>query len=147
MARAVLDTSVLVSAFLTPQGPPGRVLDAAEDGAFLLCLSPAIVEETRHVLLREPKLRKRYAYTEAHVAALSEGLLAAAELVSELPDLSGTVPLDPKGDMIVATAVASGAAWLVTGDRRHLLALGRYGDVRIVTPRAFLEELGLEKLG
>lgn len=42
--------------------------------------------------------------------------------------------------MIVATAVAAGADCLVTGDR-HLLALGRYGGIRIVTPRQLLDLL------
>ncbi len=145
MVRAVLDTSVFVSAFLTPEGVPGRLLDHAERGTFVLCLSPAILGETRHVLLREPKLQVRYRYTEAHVAAFCEGLLTSAELTLELPELSGAVPLDPKDDMIVATAVAARADYLVTGDRRHLIVLGHYEGIRILSPRAFLEVLGGEE--
>jgi uncharacterized protein len=51
------------------------------------------------------------------------------------------VPLDPKDNMIVATAVKAGADYLVTGDRRHLLALGEYEGIKIVSPRRFLELL------
>ena len=144
MARAVLDTSVFVSAFLTPKGVPGRLLDHAEYGTFVLCLSPAILGETRHVLLREPKLQVRYRYTEAHVEAFCEGLLMIAELTLALPELPGAVPLDPKDDMIVATAVAADADALVTGDRRHLLSLGHYEGIRILGPRAFLSEIAEE---
>lgn len=144
MARAVLDTSVLVSALLTPEGVPGKLVDRAEEGTFVLSISPAILEETRRVLLREPKLQARYSYSAANVETFCEGLLALADLVVELPDIPGAVPLDPKDDMIVATAVAARADYLVTGDRRHLLVLGQYEGVRIVSPRAFLEALDEE---
>ncbi len=54
------------------------------------------------------------------------------------------MPLDPKDDMIVATAVAARADYLVTGDRRHLIVLGHYEGIRILSPRAFLSELAEE---
>jgi uncharacterized protein len=38
--------------------------------------------------------------------------------------------------------VAAKADYLVTGDRAHLLPLGEYRGVRIVSPRGFLEILG-----
>lgn len=139
MARAVLDSSVLVSALITPSGTPGRVLDAAERGVFTLCLSPAIIAETAHVLTRDDKLRARYGVDDETVAKFCQGLWSLAEVEADLPDLSGTVPLDPKDDVIVATAVAIRADYLVTGDRRHLLALGGYEGIRIVAPRQFLD--------
>ena len=141
MPRAVLDSSVLISAFLTPGGVPGRVLDAAERGGFTLCLSGEILAETTTVLLREPKLQARYAYDPTAVEEFCDGLAATADLAAELPQLQA-VPGDPKDDMVVATAVATEADYLVTGDRRHLLALGTYEQIRIVTPREFLELLG-----
>ena len=49
----------------------------------------------------------------------------------------------PADDAIVATALAGGAEWLVTGDAGHLLSLGNVGGVAIVSPRAFLEATGV----
>ena len=141
MARAVLDSSVLISAFLTPKGVPDRVLDAAERGDFTLCLSGEILAETATVLLREPKLQARYAFDQAAVEEFCDGLAASAEMAAELPKLAA-VPGDPKDDMVVATAVATKAEYLVTGDRKHLLSLGTYEGILIVTPRDFLELLG-----
>lgn len=141
MVRAVLDSSVLVSALITPRGTPGAVLDAAERGAFSLCLSSAILAETSEVLGRNPKLQARYGYDQARVAKFCAGLAALSQLETALPELRGAVPLDPKDDMVVATAVKAKAAYLVTGDRKHLLALGAYESIRIVTPRQFLELL------
>lgn len=141
MIRAVLDTSVLISALIAPKGPPGAVLDAAERGAFALCLSPAILAETLDVLTRDPKFLARYRIDAARAAGFCDGLLQTAELVTDLPDLTGAVLLDPKDDVILATAVVAKADDLVTGDRKHLLPLGVYEGIRIVEPRAFLDQL------
>ena len=51
------------------------------------------------------------------------------------------VPGDPDDDQIVAAAVAAEADLLVSGGR-HLLALGRYRDIRIVTPAEAVGLLG-----
>ena len=142
MARAVLDSSVLISAFLTPAGTCAQLLHAAERGVFVLCLSPPLIAETAGVLLREAKLQRSYGYDHAKVEEFCNTLNASAQLSTDLPDLSGAVPLDPKDDMIVATAVAAKADYLVTGDRKHLLERGTYEGIRIVTPRAFLDLLG-----
>lgn len=106
-----------------------------------MCLSPYILAETAEALLRAPKLQARYGFDRAAVEAFCDSLTATAELMADLPTL-GAVAGDPKDDMIVATAVAARAAYLVTGDRRHLLPLDSYGGVRIVPVRAFLELLG-----
>jgi uncharacterized protein len=102
-------------------------------------LSKEIFEETRRALLR-PKTMARYRYTANDVAEYLVLLAEVTEAVDDIPTLRA-VPLDPKDDMIVATAVKAGADYLVSGDRRHLLVLGEYGGSRIVTPRKFLEIL------
>lgn len=141
MTRAVLDSSVLISAFVTPRRLPSAVLDAAERGAFVLCLSPVILEETRASLRgKTRRVRRYYAYSDEQVDEYVEGLGAMAELVTDLPTLDA-VPNDPKDNPIVATAVAAGAGYLVTGDRAHLLPLDPYQGIRIVTPRQFLDLL------
>jgi uncharacterized protein len=109
-------------------------------GRFVLACSPAILEETAGVLMR-PKFLLRYGHNDAVVDRFVASIATVSDLVTDLPDLRGAVPLDPKDDMVVATAVAARADVLVTGDRRHLLALGRYGAIRILGPRAFLDEL------
>lgn len=52
-----------------------------------------------------------------------------------LPPLHGVVR-DPNDDVIVATAVAAGAAYLVARDK-DLLALKSYKGTTMVTPEAF----------
>ena len=104
-----------------------------------MVLSVEILDEVTGVLIR-PKHQARYSYTLDEVARYRMRLSALSILVTDLPTLKA-VPLDPKDDMIVATAVAARADYLVTGDRRHLIVLGDYDGIRILDPRAFLSEL------
>jgi predicted nucleic acid-binding protein len=47
---------------------------------------------------------------------------------------------DPADDVILATAIAAKAAWLVTGDQ-DLLVLEAYEGIAIVSPRQMLAQL------
>ena len=136
--KAVLDSSVLVSAFLSPTGTPATLLARAREGAFSLCLSQAILAESAAALMRKIH-RSGREYTVGEVADFCVVLTLLAERIeSDLPEIRA-VPADPKDDMVVATAVAAGADYLVTGDRRHLLPLGTYQGIQIITPRHFLD--------
>ena len=62
MLSAVLDSSVLVSAFLTPRGLAAHLLSAARQREFALSLSEQIIAETQDVLMDQPHVRQRYPY-------------------------------------------------------------------------------------
>jgi predicted nucleic acid-binding protein len=104
-----------------------------------LVLSSYVIQETAAMLAR-PKLRAGRTYTPEEVARYCRDLLALAELVGELPEINA-VPNDPKDNPVVSTAIAGKADYPVTGDRAHLLPLGEYQGVRMVSPRAFFELL------
>lgn len=142
MPRAVLDSSVLVSAFLTPHGSVVRLLRDPVRSRYELCLSDAILTETAEVLLAKSKLRSYAAYADDDVREYIRWLLTQAEMVPDAP-APRVVPNDPKDDPIVAAAVSAKADYLVTGDRAHLLPLGEYQGTRILSPRAFLEILAV----
>jgi predicted nucleic acid-binding protein len=59
---AVVDTSVLVSAFLFPEGVPGRVVTLADRGVYALHFSPIIFEELRGPNKMRYKLLKTVCY-------------------------------------------------------------------------------------
>ncbi|MFH1476623.1 MAG: PIN domain-containing protein [Verrucomicrobiota bacterium] len=52
MKRAVFDTNVIVSGFLSPHGPPGRIVDWLRAGTVCAVLDDRIVDEYREVLGR-----------------------------------------------------------------------------------------------
>jgi predicted nucleic acid-binding protein len=60
MPKAVFDSTILVSAFLAPQGISQALLEHAVRGAFELYLSEAILQETQGVLLTREHLRRHY---------------------------------------------------------------------------------------
>lgn len=141
MPRVVLDSSVLVSAFLTPHGSVVRLLREPVRSRYQLCLSDAILTETAETLLIKSNLRRYAAYSDADVHDFIRWLLTQAEMVPDTP-APRVVPNDPKDDPIIAAAVAVKADYLITGDRAHLLPMGEYEGTRIISPREFLEMFG-----
>lgn len=136
--RVVIDTNVLVSGLLVKGSPADAVRHAWERGAFELVTSEWQLDEIRRVS-RYPRLAKRVRPHE--FGRLVGRMRRSALVVSDLPKV--TVSADPDDDAIVTTALAGGAAWLVTGDVVHLLSLRNVGGVAIVSPNAFLEATGL----
>ncbi len=63
MLKAVLDTSILVSAFLKHEGINAKIFLGAKD-QYHLYLSEDILEETSLVLLRYERIRKKYHYSD-----------------------------------------------------------------------------------
>jgi putative PIN family toxin of toxin-antitoxin system len=139
MPRAVVDSTALVSAFLARHGVSDALLRHGRRGAFTLCLSEAILNETRRVLVEYERIRRRYPYADDDIDAFVASLRSAASLAHHLPLLQG-VSRGPNDDVIIATALAASAQYLVTRDN-DLLALGTYEGVRMVTPEAFMEIL------
>jgi len=134
--NAVVDASVLVSAFLFPRSLPGRIVTLAGEGGFVMVLSSILIEETRRSLM-SARLRAAYGHDEAGVLAYAGRLARTATVFSEpLPDI-GPVCRDPDDDHVIAAARAGDAAFIVTGDK-DLLTLGRFDVIRIVTARDFL---------
>ena len=137
--NAVVDASVLVSAFLFPGSVPGRVVTLAGEGRFVMVLSPILIEETRRSLM-SARLRAAYGHDEAGVLAYAGRLTQIGTVLScPLPDI-GAICRDPDDDHVLAAAVAGDAAFVVTGDK-DLLSLGGFRDIRIVAARDFLTML------
>ena len=132
--RAVIDSTVLVSAFLTEGGVSAELLHFAREGVFVVFLSEEILTETEHTLAY-PRLHERYTYTDDDVADFLNRLRIAANLVDELPHL--TVVRDPNDDMVIATAVRAQAAYIVTRDK-DLLSLQGYEGIAMITPETFI---------
>ena len=133
--KIVLDTNVLVSGLLSPQGTPAAVLRCVLAGSAVVCFDERILAEYRSVLAR-----RKFGFNAARVADLLEFLEATGEPVVAAPR-NLTLP-DPSDGMFIEVAIASNADCLVTGNLKHFPTECLPG-VRVVTPRALCEMLEL----
>jgi putative PIN family toxin of toxin-antitoxin system len=138
--RAVLDPNVLVSAVISPAGPPGSILLAWSLGQFELVISAKLLDELAEVLAR-PKLERWVSQATAreYVDALAE----SATMIDDPPDPPKR-SVDPDDDYLLALIDAANANYLVSGDP-HLTGLATH-DVPVETPNAFLAKLLAEDL-
>src|SRR4051794_37696317 len=83
MPRAVLDSSVLVSAFIKPHGPVAGLLLDPVRSRYQLCLSERILDETAMTLLTKEKLRRFFAYSSEPLEYV-HWLRTEAEMVGDL---------------------------------------------------------------
>ncbi|MDQ5823925.1 MAG: putative toxin-antitoxin system toxin component, PIN family [Chloroflexota bacterium] len=132
---AVLDTNVFVSAVLSPRGTPSRIIKLAQDGAFAVAVSEVLLAEYQEVLLSQGFLT-RYHLADDEVNDLLSSFAQLATIVQAEETLS-VVELDPDDDRVLECAVAGGADYIVSGDK-HLLSLGEYQGIRILSPASFL---------
>lgn len=138
MKRLVLDTSVLLSGFVsTPTSPPGRLLAAARADAFEIVACPLIFEELRRGLDKRYS-RQRVSPSEAVELLDALGLLVVA--VAD-PVAPATVLRDPTDDFLVALAVSANVEAIVTSDRDLLDHTGLRPPA--ITARAACELLGI----
>jgi len=139
MIRIVLDANVFVSAYLSPDSKPARVLKlAAEEGKFQLCASREILEEIMEVLKR-PRLRKTYQSSAKEANAYIKAIAAAAIMTTGLIKVN-VIEADPADDKYLACALEAQAGYIISGDH-HLLDLKSFQGIKIMTPGAFLESI------
>ena len=93
-----------------------------------LVTSAAQLDELRNVLGRE-RLRPWIRPEEAQ--DLIRNLEVVGEVVTDLPDVNASP--DPDDNPILATAVAGQTDLIVSGDKKHMLALGHIRSIPIVT--------------
>ena len=136
--RIVLDTNLLVSGVIYG-GLPRQLLNAAQAGAFDLCMREVLLAELLDVLGRA-KFADRLRQAGLSPAGLVDDLRRLALVVAPfaVPQVVQTAPDD---DHVLAAALAANADLTAPGDRRDLLPLGRYEGIAIVTAREALERL------
>src|ERR1039458_3464407 len=113
MNRAVFDTNVIVSGFLSPAGPPGRIIEWLRSGAVQAVLDDRITAEYAEVLAR-PIFQLPTAEVDIVLAALRARAFwveaAAGQRTGNLPDPDDAPFLD---------CARTAGVPLVTGNLRH----------------------------
>jgi putative PIN family toxin of toxin-antitoxin system len=135
VVRVVLDTNVVVSAYLVSTGKPARILSLARQGKIDICLSEDILGEIKRTLLR-PKLQKIHKATPYEIDRF---LRAFTEVVNLVPGTMEVdeVNADQDDNKVLACALESEADFIVSGDH-HLTDIVSFRGIPIVKPDAFL---------
>ena len=134
--KVVLDTNVLLSGLMAPEGTPGRILAAWFEARFDLAMSIEQLAEIGRTL-SYPKIHRKLKWDEQRIEQFIRQLYIRAEVV-DLHFTSVETPRDPHDAPILATIIASNADVLVTGDRDLLELRGKYP---IQTPAEFVRRL------
>ncbi|HEX9899986.1 MAG TPA: putative toxin-antitoxin system toxin component, PIN family [Candidatus Methylomirabilis sp.] len=142
MIRAVLDANVFVSAALSPRGSPAKIITAWRAERFDLVISPAILEEIGRVF-HYPKVAARHGWPPEKIRLFIEDLAHLAILTPGERSLK-VIAEDPSDNRYLECAVEGSAEYVVTGDQ-HLLRLGAYQRIRILTPKEFLDILAFHR--
>lgn len=131
--RVVVDTNVLVSALLKADGSPAKIVSLWQAGEVDLVVSDEVISEVGRVLGYK---RIRTRVTQEDAERFLDLLREAAVVVTDYEKVTVVID-DPDDDKFLALAISSGARYIISGDS-HLLSIGTYQGVEILTPADFL---------
>ena len=136
MIRAVIDTNVLIAALYSSSGASYQILLAADRGVFEIALSVPLLAEYDDVSTRPG-------------SGISIPASAIDAIVGRIAMVSHKQPIyylwrpllpDPKDDMVLEVAVASGATHIVTFNHKDLHPAKDFG-IAVVKPAEFIQLL------
>jgi putative PIN family toxin of toxin-antitoxin system len=141
--HALIDTNVWISAFISRQGAPARVLRAYITGQFQLIISQPLLDEFHDVLSR-PRIQRRLQTVTTEVITFLQYVDIHATVV--IPANTLHICRDPKDDIVLETAILGEAQFVVSRDddiKRdlNLIAHVRANGVEVVSVAQFLARL------
>jgi putative PIN family toxin of toxin-antitoxin system len=136
MTRVVLDTSVLVSAVISPQGPNARLFDLITADEIMPCVSDALLDEYHRVF----SYRHLQHLDPSRIAKLT-GLLEAASIRVQ-PRHRLEISGHDDDNRVYECADAALADYIVTENTRHFKK--PHKQTRIVNARQLLKLLAAE---
>ena len=128
--KIVLDTNVLVSGLLSPNGPPASILNLIVNSRILLLYDNRILQEYIEVLQRE-----KFGFDTSAVDSLISFFIFEGEFVAADPI---AVKVNDEDDRMFCEVMTSGAAdFLISGNPANFPK-----DPKIKSPAEFLKVYG-----
>ena len=131
MIKVVIETNVFISSFFG--GIPREVINLWRDGQIIICISQSILEEYIKVL-------NRLGIDKHEITKLTKLFAEGYNLIfaATTPKIE-IVKDDPDDNKFIECAVELGSKTIISGDK-HLLNIGKYIDIKILSPREFMHE-------
>jgi putative PIN family toxin of toxin-antitoxin system len=129
--RVVFDTNIWISGLMW-RGKPYRCLLMARSKVVQHAHCPEMCAELSR------KLRDKFSFSENHIRAVLYDLRRVSKAVKITGEFH-IVDDDPDDDKFIECALVAGANTIVSGDH-HLLNLGAYKSIRILSAAEFLDQ-------
>lgn len=138
LARAVIDTDVMVAAICGPiSSDAAELLDEFRAGSFEIVTSPILIAELTGVLGR-PAFERTLG--DGRARSILASLVPTLLVTEDIYDPPRATP-DRNADLLVAVARAGGAQFVVSGDTS--LASSFVRDLEIARPGEFVAALAV----
>ncbi|MCK4488925.1 MAG: putative toxin-antitoxin system toxin component, PIN family [Anaerolineales bacterium] len=137
----VLDTNLIISALLSPQGTPAKIIGLWEEGKFDVAVSAPLLNELERALGYE-RIKKYFRGTDFKKSLFIKHLQETAIFVKPQINLE-VIADDPDDNRLLECAVTSGSLYIISGDQ-HLLDLKEYQGIQILSPAGFVVLLELK---
>lgn len=134
--RAVVDTNVVLSGFLSHKGNPSKVIDVWARKAFVPIISPPLKKEYLAVLTYD-RIQRYLGNNLKETFKTLRSLLKIAEIV--YPKVTISLFKDPYDDMLIEAAISGEADFIVSGDK-GVLEIEQYKTIKILTALEFIEK-------
>jgi putative PIN family toxin of toxin-antitoxin system len=125
------DTNVLLSATLWDGSVSQKLLFKLIEKNVKIYSSLEILAEYQKVIKRD------FDYSDEEVSEIMAKVLSFVSLVTPTIKVE-VVKDDPADNKIIECAIASSSEYIITYDKKHLLKIGEYRGVKIITPEKAL---------
>src|SRR3989344_5806812 len=136
--KLVLDTNIIISAHLKPEGLERAVLNFALTPPALMFVSKAILKEYQNVLKR-PKFK-----IDPTDSANAIKLISTRAVLLK-PPVRLNITLDPDDNIFLECAQAARADYLATGNQKHFPAFWR--NTKIINSRELMKIIAPHQFG
>lgn len=139
--QGILDTNVLVRAFLKTNGSDGLIFEAFRQGKFNLLYSDVSLKELVRVL-NYPRIINKYHHGKKEIDLFVQTILTFGKFVYAPKKVK--LCRDPDDDELISIALAiyvKRPILLVTGDKDLLALKGKIRGVKIVTAAQLAERV------
>lgn len=133
LPKVVFDTNILISSLIFG-GSPRLCLETARERIIELFTSKELLLELSE------KLNKKFRWSGGEVHDAIAGIAKFATIVQ--PDSKiNKIKSDPSDNKVLEVAQKINADFIVSGDKKHILPLKKFGKTRIITATEFLNKV------
>jgi putative PIN family toxin of toxin-antitoxin system len=133
--RVVLDANIYVSALISDKGNPAAIINSWLSGEFDILISQPILDELLRVTSYE-RIQNKYRKVKETRLEFAELIAKQGTWIEPVKTLSA-VTRDKSDNVYLECAVEGEAQYIVSGDE-HLLELGEYQGIIVLSPASFV---------